>query len=266
MSETPKKNPAQNYEEYFVPGMFARWAPVLLEHVGLKPGERVLDVACGTGVVARCAAPLVTREGSVMGVDASPGMLEVARAASSADIVWQVGDAGSLPDGPFDAILCQQGLQFFPEQARAIAEMRRVADGGARVGVSVWLGLEHHPVYKALCESEARYFDVPIEEVAQPFSMCDADALRELFTSVGFERVEIVQETREVNFPSPDRFVALTLLAAAAVLPDFAVDDEEMRADLVETVRSDMAETLAKYVDGDSVSFPMHAHIVVARA
>lgn len=118
MSQPHPGNPAETYENYFVPAMFHPWAAILLRHAAPKLGERVLDVACGTGVVARMAAPLVGPNGQVVGLDMNPAMLAVARQLpppSGATITWQDGNAMAPPftDGAFDLVLCQHGLPFF---------------------------------------------------------------------------------------------------------------------------------------------------------
>jgi SAM-dependent methyltransferase len=155
MSQPHPGNPAETYENYFVPAMFHPWAAILLRHAAPKLGERVLDVACGTGVVARMAAPLVGPNGQVVGLDMNPAMLAVARqlpAPSGATITWQDGNAMAPPftDGAFDLVLCQHGLQFFPDRSVAIGEMRRVLAPRGRALAIVLQTLARHPVYEAL--------------------------------------------------------------------------------------------------------------------
>jgi ubiquinone/menaquinone biosynthesis C-methylase UbiE len=110
-------NAAEIYEEYLVPAIFEPWARNLLDRAAPRPGERVLDVACGSGIVARLAAEQVGAAGTVVGVDINPGMIAVARKnAGAAGVEWKEGNATALPlpDGSFDLVTCQQGLQFFP--------------------------------------------------------------------------------------------------------------------------------------------------------
>ena len=126
MSETFQitREQAEAYEELFVPALFAQWAPLMIDIARIQEGQRVLDVACGTGVVARAAADRVGRTGSVVGLDLNPAMLEVA-ANTRSDIEWRRGDAMNLPFGEneFDAVLCQSALFFFPNVEVAVAEM-----------------------------------------------------------------------------------------------------------------------------------------------
>jgi len=122
MNSRQPKSPADTYEHYFVPAMFLPWSTILLSHAALQARERVLDVACGTGIVARQVAPLVGTEGQVAALDMNPAMLAVARSipvTPGTTIRWQEGNAMALPftEGAFDVVLCQHGLQFFPDRA-----------------------------------------------------------------------------------------------------------------------------------------------------
>src|SRR2546423_849388 len=148
---------AQLRERYSVRYFIGPWAPGLVAVAALQPGERVLDVACGTGVVTRIAAPAVGSKGQVTGLDINAGMLAVARSLpppSGASISWVEGNAVAMdfPDASFEVILCQQGLQFFPDQSRALREMHRVLVPGGRVALSVWKsdGPYHNAVAEAL--------------------------------------------------------------------------------------------------------------------
>ena len=170
MSQPEPGSAAETYEKYFVPAMFVPWADILLRHASPQPGERVLDVACGTGIVARLAAPLVGSKGQAVAVDVNPAMLAVARAhpaPSDATIHWQEGNAVALPfpDGAFDMVLCQHGLQFIPDRASAVREMRRVLAPGGRALVIVLQALARHPVFETLVESASRHLSLPISAV-----------------------------------------------------------------------------------------------------
>ena len=133
-------NAAELYQRYLVPGITAKWAEDLVRRAQLREGDKVLDVACGTGVVARLAAKKVT-PGHVTGLDLNAGMLAVARNVfnQGGPVNWVEGSALDLPfpSGHFDVILCQLGLQFFPDQSRALFEMRRVVRERGRVALSV---------------------------------------------------------------------------------------------------------------------------------
>ncbi len=152
----------ETYERYLVPAIFEPWALLLLEQAMLRPGERVLDVACGTGVVARLAAPHVGTNGQVVGLDLNPGMLAVARSLpvpQGSIIDWREGDAGSLPfaGGGFDVVFCQFGFQYFPDRQQASREVFRVLGSHGRLLASVWRALDHSPGFAAMVTALERH-------------------------------------------------------------------------------------------------------------
>ena len=137
---------ARKYEANLVPALMAPWAPQLLDAVDVGAGDRVLDIACGTGVVSRAAAERVGPDGSVWGLDLNPGMLAVATELAP-DITWVEGDALALPFGDvtFDRVVCQFGFMFFTDRSQALREMRRVLVDGGRAGVATWGAIEISP-------------------------------------------------------------------------------------------------------------------------
>jgi len=140
------RSAAEVYDAFFVPALFEEWPPRLARAAGLRPGQRVLDVACGTGVLARHAARVVGAGGEVVGLDLNPGMLEVARRRAPG-ASWREGTAEALPfaDARFDAVLSQFGLMFFADRAGALREMWRVLRPGGALAVAVWARLEDTP-------------------------------------------------------------------------------------------------------------------------
>src|SRR5262245_45203551 len=141
---------AAAYEELLVPALFQEWTARLIDRAEIQPSHRVLDIACGTGVLARAAAVRVTHSGSVVGLDPAPGMLAVAKRLAP-EIEWQPGTAESLPfpAESFDVAVSQFGLMFFTDRRQAIREMLRVVTRGGRIGVVVWDSLENIPAYAA---------------------------------------------------------------------------------------------------------------------
>lgn len=140
------------YERWLVGPLFRPWAETTLEEVELSSGDRVLDIACGTGIVARLARERIGDAGHVVGVDISSDMLAVARAVAPG-IDWREGKAGALPlyDGEqFDVVVCQQGLQFFPDKPAAAAEMRRALAKGGRLAVATWRSDDEIPFFREL--------------------------------------------------------------------------------------------------------------------
>lgn len=267
-------SPAELYQQFFGPALFAPWASVLVDRAAPQRGERVLDLACGTGIVTRQVAPAVGPGGTVVGVDLNADMLAVARRLPAPEggpaIEWRQGNAVALDlsDGAFDLVLCQQGLQFFPDRPAAAREMRRVLADGGRAVLNAWQGIEQHPLLAASTAAVARHLSVPAAELDTPFSLGDADELRRLLERAGFGRVEISARTMDAHFPSAETFMAMTTVAAAAVLPAYAhvVADPTARAALVQVSTDASRDLLERHREGDGLTFPWTANIAVAHA
>lgn len=203
-------NPAENYARFFVPSIGKPMADDLIAAAGLQPGQRVLDVACGTGVVARLAAERVGASGAVTGVDLNPGMLAAARAQqhAGAAIEWLEAGAESLPlpDATFDVALCQMGLQFFTGKLAALREMRRVLKPGGKAIVSV--PGPKPALFAILAEALARRVGPePASFVDLVFSMHDANELRDLLQGAGFGTVDVQAAPKSLRLPLPADFL-----------------------------------------------------------
>ena len=203
-------NPAENYERYFVPAIGAPAAGDLIEIAALRPGERVLDVACGTGVVTRLASQRVGSDGTVAGVDINPGMLAVARKTTSAamTIDWHEGSAEAipLPDASFDVVLCQMGLQFVPDKHAALSEMHRTLAPGGRLILNV-PGPTPEP-FVIMAKALGRHVGPePAGFVDQVFSLHDPTELRSLIQEAGFREVSVQANTKSLVLPAPEEFL-----------------------------------------------------------
>ena len=273
MRDEPDQRPSfpAFYESYFVPHVFGPWADILIELAKPRPGEAALDLACGTGIVARRLAPLLGPTGRVVGLDLRPGMIAMAESLPSpggAPIEWRQGDATSpdLPDESFDLIACQQGLQFFEDRPAALAAARRMLKPGGRIVLSVWQGLDHHPVYEALVAAEMRHLEplgVTYEEAAAPFLFPGEEDLRRLLGEAGFERIEVASRSMDARFPSIEDFVPKTEYAYAAFMPQFAEDPAAFER-FTAAVARDAAPALERHRDGEGLRVPMHAHLALA--
>jgi ubiquinone/menaquinone biosynthesis C-methylase UbiE len=255
---------AELYERCPARYILGPWAPLLVDVSNLAQGERVLDVACGTGVVARIAAKRVGPTGRVVGVDLNPGMIAVAQSLAvpvGARIEWLERSALDLrlEDASFDAVLCQQGLQFFPDKLVALKEMRRVLDRGGRLALSVWngTGLYNNVVGDVL----ARFVG---NEVAVRFNASRqvpaAEDLRSLASEAGFSAVDVRVSRIDVHLPRLDKFV-LDHLAATPVASAIAAADPETR----KKVGASVMEQLRRYADGDGITYPEESHVLTAR-
>jgi ubiquinone/menaquinone biosynthesis C-methylase UbiE len=230
--------PPANYERYFVPHIGAPLAVKLVDTAAPEPGERVLDVACGTGVVTRLAAERVGASGAVTGLDSNPGMLGIAHAipASGASIKWREADAAAtgLPDGAFDVVLCQMGLQFFPDKAAAIEEMRRVLKPGGRLVLNVpgpaprmFEILEDALADKVSAEA-ARF-------VSTVFSLYDTGELERLLEGAGFSEISVTRRRELLDLPPATEFL-WQYVSSTPLAPALGALDADARAVLAHDV------------------------------
>jgi ubiquinone/menaquinone biosynthesis C-methylase UbiE len=195
---------AEVYDEFFLPALFSAWPPRILEAARLKPGMRVVDVACGTGVLTVPAAKAVSPDGNAVGVDLNPGMLAVAR-RKAPEIDWREAPAEALPFDAveFDAALSQFGLMFFQDQHTAIREMWRVLRPGGRLVIAVWGSLESAPGYLAVTDLLARLFGEEIAELLRaPYTLGDSRSLEALLRESGVEKPQVSRVAGEARFPS----------------------------------------------------------------
>jgi SAM-dependent methyltransferase len=246
-------------------------AALLLEHASPHIGDHVVDVAAGTGAVARMMAPLLGRDGRVVAVDANPAMLFVGQslpAYEGAAIDWREGDAGALPlaNGSYDLALCQHGLQYFADPVAALHEMRRVLRRGGRAAASVWRALDHNPFAHLLWGAVARQLGVTPEPFARPFSCGDAGELRRMMEVAGFAGVSVVARSLIVRQPHRPQFVAEMVEGSTGLLPGLAALDNAQRAALVRRVEEEIAPELPRYVRGEWQVVPMSLHIALGRA
>lgn len=217
----------ENYERYFVPAIGAPVADDLIKIAALRQNERVLDVACGTGVVTRLASQAVGAAGVVTGLDVNPGMLAVARTTTPPDMIieWREGSAESMPfpDASFDVILCQMGLQFMPDKKATLSEIWRVLALSGRLIINVPGPIP--PAFAILAETLARNIGPePAGFVNQVFSLYDTVEVQSLFRSAGFRDVSIESDNKLLQLPAPEeflwQFVHSTPLVAAVARAD----------------------------------------------
>jgi ubiquinone/menaquinone biosynthesis C-methylase UbiE len=259
---------AELYERYLVPAITALWATDLVQRVAPAPGERVLDIACGTGIVARQSAYRMGR-GQIVGLDLNPGMLAVARAACvdhRPPIEWREGSALELPfeDDVFDVVLCQLGLQFFPDRPAALQEMFRVLAPKGRLGLSVYTAIDHTPVALALAEALDQHLGPGASAVKRSeHGLADERELRRLIVDAGFRDVIVQPVTQTIRFTSPREYVRLQIAATpmAAMVADMANDKREA---VIDAITGFLVSSLNDAGSGDLTS-PQEAFVVQAR-
>lgn len=253
------QNAAETYEEFFVPALFEKWAERVVDAAQIGEGQSVLDVACGTGVLARAAAQRVGSKGSVIGLDVNEGMLEVAR-RKSPHIQWEHGRAESLPfnEDSFDAVVSQFGLMFFADRSAAIGEMSRVMIRGGRLAVAVWDRLENTPGYAAMADLLERLFGAQIAEALYaPFSLGDKKTLQPLFHNSQLQDIRITTVNGSARFSSIRAWVFTEI--KGWTLSD-RLDEAQYQHLLQEAEKE-----LRSFVMSDGrVEFRAPAHIIIA--
>lgn len=258
---------AANYERNNVPQQFGPWAEVLVKRSGVKAGDRVLDVACGTGVVARTAALVAGPHATVAGSDLNPDMLAEAanHVPAGHSIEWRQGDATALSfdEASFDVVFCQQALQYITDRPGAVAEMNRVLDVGGVAVVSVWRGLEHNPIQRTVSECVGAHLS-PDDGAffAKAFSaeLDDSDVWVKLFTSAGFAGV--VVEPVELVIAAPD---ARTRLSGPLEGSPIAGKVAAMDPAAYEAMVADMETALSPWIVEGRLEAPTASNVILAR-
>jgi len=253
---------AQAYEDLHVAALFAEWAPRVLDAAAAGEGDDLLDVACGTGVLARAALARVGPQGRVTGLDRSRAMLVVAERIAPA-VMWRQGDATDLSfdDASFDVVVSQFGLMFFEDRAGAVREMLRVLRPAGRIAVAVWDALEASPAYPIEVELLERLAGTRAAEALRaPFVLGDKDELRGLFESAGVAGVTVTTISGQARFPSVRAMVEADL---RGWLPVMGVHLDE---DVIEHILREAERALARFVTDDgTLLFDSPAHIVSGR-
>lgn len=260
-------NAAAAYETYLVPAIFDAMGRRLVTTAAVQPGDRVLDLACGTGVVARVAARRVGPTGAVAAVDVNADMLAVAETAA-ADVAppidWRQADAAALPfdDDAFDVVLCQEAMQFFGDRVAVLREMRRVAKPGGRVAFSVLRSLKHNPVYQVVAQALREHTGAAAEQMmGSPFALGDGETLRAAARKAELTDVVIRIAIGEERFPSVPEFV-LQEAASSPLAAPLGELEEARRTALIEALE----RQLATHRDDTGLVFHNETHIVTSRA
>jgi ubiquinone/menaquinone biosynthesis C-methylase UbiE len=253
---------AEIYETVFVPAMMGQWASRGVALANLRTGERVLDVACGTGAATRLAAKSVGPSGRIVGLDRSSDMLDVARTrpreTAAAPIEWWQGDVGALPvdDESFDVVLCAFGLMFFPDRETALKEMGRVLRPDGRLILMVWGSMSKCPGQLAMKESWTRHFDAEATGLFdRQHSLGDPAAVRSLIDDAGFREAEVQPAIGLVRLASPE-----VLARSYGAMAEVPADEPTRRA-----VIAEVSLALKPYVAATGLAYPIEAILANAR-
>ena len=256
---------AKYYDQVPAKHILGPWAPRMVEAADIRSDERVLDLACGTGVVTRAAALMLGPGGSVTGLDLNTGMLEVAKShknPGACALSWIQGNALDLdlPNQTFDVVLCQQGLQYFPDRLKGLRESHRVLRSGGRAVFAIWA--DAGPYNKAVRAAVAKHIDDAVAKTyLESRDVPDADSLRTLFSDAGFAQVEVIREQIEIRLPDIRTFVLAQTRGTPIAENVNALSESQQTA-----LANHAAEALSSFADGADVVVPDFCNLVSARA
>lgn len=253
---------AEAFEKYLVPTVFGPWSRALVDLADPKPGQKLLDVGCGTGAAARYAAEKLGKKGAVAAIDLNAGMIAHARNLDTGGAVeWHEGDIMALPfgDGSFRTIVGNQVLQFLPDRAGALAEMRRVMTDDGRAVFGIYCQIDLCPAHCAVANALDKH-DVDPSGIQHPYSFGDPVAVGNLIETAGFRDISVVRRTMEARFASPEVFVQ----ALAAGGPSARHALEQLDEAGLEQVIEEVSTALADYVDADGLRVLTASNVVVA--
>jgi ubiquinone/menaquinone biosynthesis C-methylase UbiE len=260
------RDSAERYQTVLTPTILGPFAQALVEFAAPQMGEWIVDVGCGTGAAARCAAEAAGRTGKVAGVDVNANMIDVARSlpvVGGAPIEWHVTQATDLPldDQSVDVVLCAQTLQFLPEKQPSLAEMQRVVKSSGRVVVSLWTAIEDNPYFYTLVETIARYVGPDtVLGLKSAFTLTDTDEIHSLIQESGFGHIEMQVTQLDLPMPKLTEFVPRHIQATP-----MATGFNQASKATQQTVIQEVAEKLNQYVKDGRTQIPFRSHMILCK-
>ena len=252
------------YEEQKVPGMFAPLADTTLKVIEVVDDDAVLDVACGTGILARKVREKFGDQPRIVGVDLNEGMIAVAKGLSdpvSQSCEWIVANAEDMPfdDSMFSMVLCQQGLQFMPDKEGVLREMYRVLRPEGRIVITVWNGVADFlvPIVDAL----GRHVSNEVADKAKAPFAYDGSRLLPIMSNVGFSDVSIENLTINRTIRATDNAIRDEIMGTAV-----ASSVEDAGETVLQKIVQETSDSLSKFLQGSDFVIPQHTHIIQGRS
>lgn len=253
------------YEKYIVPAFSGAWAQDIVQRAALRGGDRILDVGCGTGIVSRHAYKSLGESGNITGIDVNEIVIKKAREIclpNDIPIEWKQGNVETLPfsDAKFNVVLCQQGLQYFPDQSRALTEINRVLISEGRIVFSVWRSIEYSPFYSALHQALEQYVsEEAASTLSSAFTLGDSIQLRGLFESAGFKNIDICLIIKQMRYSSLEDFL-VGGFAASPFANDILALEKSKREKMFQMIQN----SISNYIDDHGLAAPMECYVVSA--
>ncbi|MBL6458866.1 methyltransferase domain-containing protein [Belnapia sp. T6] len=247
------------YTHYLQPFM-APFTDELIRDAHCSDGDRVLDVACGTGFVAKRITAVSGAQCKIVGLDVNEPMLNVAR--QEPGIEWHLASVAEMPfpDRSFDVVLCQQGLQYFPDRKLAMKEMARVLAPSGRLSLNVWGARERQPFIVALADAISRFLGSEAGEwIPLAYSLNTVEELHSLVQDAGLKDAKVRFETRTIRYPDAAKF-AVGFIQATPAAGLFTALSEDDKAKF----GAHVAEQLKGYIDDTGMAVPQENHFLSA--
>ncbi len=259
------KGGPEAYEKFIAPAFGGVWAQDIVERAALRKGDRILDVGCGTGIVARFAYQSLGDSVHITGIDVNRIALEKAREISERNatrVEWKQADVTALPfpDDEFDVLLCQQGLQYFPDRSRALSEIHRVLVDQGRIVFSVWRSIEFSPFYLAIHKALQDYVSQKTAAVlASAYTLSDSVLLRTLFEGAKFKNINIRIVVKQMRYSPLEEFLFGSIFASPFANDILALEYLK-REEMFQTIH----KSISNYIDDDGLAAPMECYVVSA--
>lgn len=259
------KGGPEAFEKYVVPAFGDVWAQDIVKRAALRKGDRILDVGCGTGIVARYAYKSLGDSVHITGVDVNDIALDKAReisALNAAPIEWKQADVTALPfsNAKFDVLLCQQGLQYFPDRSRALKEINRVLVNEGRIVFSVWRPIEFSPFYFTLHKVLEEYINREAASIlASAYTLSDPIQVKTLLEGANFKNIKIRIVIKQMPYSPLEEFL-FGSLSASPFAYDILMLDGIVREEMFQAIR----KSISNYIDDDGLAAPMECYVVSA--
>jgi len=236
------------------------WTDDLIRQANCKDGERVLDLACGTGFVSLRVKEVSGADCRLTGLDINESMLNAARKNPGVD--WQLGSATAMPfpDASFDVVLCQQGLQYFPDRQAAMKEIARVLVPGGRVSLNVWGCIERQAFFAVFVDACAEALGADTRAMFDlNFSLNTKEELHKLASAAGLKGAKIRFEHKTMRAPSAAEY-GIGFVQASPVAAKFLALSEKDQ----ERFGALIGKRLESYVDDAGMAVPQENHFLLA--